>query len=86
MKRQKTNGNNLHQTCPSCNGTGFVLNPATYGPDMRRRREAKGLSLAALSDLVGVSAQHLCAIELQRVPLHGEGTKALVKRIEEVLK
>lgn len=85
MKRKlPTNG--LHQTCPSCEGSGKVLSSAAYGPDLRRRREAAGLSLAALGAKVGVSAQYLCDIELQRRPLWHAGAKDLVARIEEVLK
>lgn len=84
-KRKSTSTNNLHKPCPSCEASGQVLDERKYGPDLRRRREAAGLSLAALGELVGISAQYLCDIELMRRPLWHKGAKDLVKRLEGVL-
>lgn len=84
MKR-KSSSNNLHQSCPSCDGAGTVPHPVNYGADLRRRRQEKGLSLAALAEKVEISAQYLCDLELGRRPMFHPAAKDLIKRLEAVL-
>lgn len=86
MTKRKSPINGLHQTCPSCDGVGTVPNSVNYGADIRRRRNEKGLSLATVADKVEISPQYLCDLELGRRPMYHPAAKALVARIEEVLK
>ncbi len=49
--------------CPRCNGSGIRLNDRFVGDLVRRRRQARGLTVAQVAAKMGFSAQYLGDLE-----------------------
>lgn len=58
--------------CAVCRGLGRVKNDLYYGPLMRRKREAAGVSGRAFAKQIGLSAMYLCDLERGRRHLNEE--------------
>lgn len=49
--------------CSKCDGTGKELDPAGVGAEMRKLRLAAGLIQEEVGKSMGLSKQHICALE-----------------------
>jgi predicted transcriptional regulator len=52
--------------CERCNGTGERENAVYRGQEMRKLREASGMSLRRVAELMGLSAAYISDLELGR--------------------
>lgn len=77
-------GMRIRQTrpCERCGGTGERENAAYRGQQMRKRREATGLSLRRVAELMELSAAYVSDLELGR----RDWNEKLVKAYERVLR
>lgn len=65
-KEPSLNGIPQYLTCPQCHGEGTVENPAYRGQEMRRLRQAAGLSLREVARQMKLSAAYVSDLELGR--------------------
>lgn len=66
--------------CPHCKGTGVVPDWQKLGRRLRRERVKAGISLRKYAKSCGMSAPHLCDMELGRRSMGGpKGQLALSK-------
>lgn len=49
--------------CSYCKGSGKELDPVSVGADMRKLRLSKGLIQEEVGKRMGLSKQHVCALE-----------------------
>ena len=68
--------------CPKCGGSGKVDDPRAIGEDMRKRREASGLSLREVARRIRTSAPYLCDLELGR---RTGWTQDMIERVNAAL-
>jgi transcriptional regulator with XRE-family HTH domain len=52
--------------CPKCGGAGMIDDPRAIGADMRKKRQAAGLSLRAVAGRMAISPMYLSDLELGR--------------------
>lgn len=52
--------------CPHCGGSGSVPDPAYYGAEARKTREAAGLSLREVARRMSLSVAYISDLELGR--------------------
>lgn len=76
MRIQKT------RPCEWCNGTGERENAAYRGQEMRKLRQASGLSLRRVAELMEFSAAYISDLELGR----RDWSEKLIKSYERVLR
>lgn len=67
--------------CEWCNGTGKRENAAYRGKEMRKLREASGLSLRRVAELMEFSAAYISDLELGR----RDWSEKLIKAYEKAL-
>lgn len=76
MRTQKT------IACNKCNGSGEIENAAYRGQEMRKLRQATGLSLRKVAERMGRSAAYISDLELGRRGWSG----ALIRAYEKALR
>lgn len=52
-----------YMKCPKCEGTGKILDPRSFGLEMRNEREKRGISLRKAAGKMGISAAFLSDME-----------------------
>jgi predicted transcriptional regulator len=52
------------KTCPTCSGTGKIVDPRDEGRDWRKKRKRSGYSLREIARRMNISAAFLSDLEL----------------------
>lgn len=55
-----------YMECPKCMGTGKIVNPESFGAEMRAMREAEGYTLRDMAKRMKISAMFLSDMERGR--------------------
>lgn len=51
------------RNCSKCKGSGKEIDPVGVGDEMRKLRLQRGLNQEEVADRMGLSKQHVCALE-----------------------
>ena len=72
-----------HKTCPTCSGTGKIIDPRDEGADWRKKRKKSGLSQKDVAKKMKVSATFLSDLELGRRTWNDKHRTSFLKAISE---
>jgi len=72
--------------CPTCRGSGVVLDSKAVGNEVRRKREATGVSLNKFAKRAGMSNAHLSMLETGKRRWTPERYRQVLSEIENLRK